>query len=122
MTMPLTHPSGSKLRAWLEDLVPSPAVTTHVESCERCASKLMELAEADVAPLADVAPVAEAVTAAWAPPSDLTERVIRRIDAAERNRRDLEVVLGLFSVATETASLMLPGDEQEPHAEEGTTS
>ena len=45
--------------------------------------------------------------AEWAPPADLAERVIRGIDERQRNQRDLSVMLGLFGVATETASLML---------------
>ncbi|NND76113.1 MAG: hypothetical protein HKN44_14005 [Ilumatobacter sp.] len=117
MTLQLTHPSRSKLRAWLAARMPSPKVTTHVETCERCASRLLELADketngADKA--TEEARLAQIVKTTWAPPADLTERVIRSIDERERNERDLNVVLGLFGVATETASLMLPPDSRGP--------
>lgn len=115
MTLPFAHPSRSKLRAWLSSLAPSEKVTSHVESCERCASQLMELDDAaDETPFADVA-TADVVKAEWAPPADFTARVIRVIDERERNERDLTVVLGLFGIATETASLMLtPEPDPEP--------
>lgn len=117
MTWTILHPSRSKLRAWLAARRPSAKITTHVETCERCASRLVELADretngADKA--TDEAILAQVVKAEWAPPAGLTERVIRSIDERERNQRDLNVVLGLFGVATETASLMLPQDDRRP--------
>lgn len=113
MSLQFAHPSRSKLRDWLSSLTPSEKVTMHVESCERCASRLVDLddREADRKDKAtDEALLAQTVKSAWAPPTDLAERVIRSIDERERNQRDLNVVLGLFGVAAETASLMLPPD------------
>lgn len=111
MSMQFVHPSRSKLREWLAALSPSEKVTVHVESCERCASRLVDLADGEaqgVDQATDDALLAAAVKAEWAPPADLAERVIRRIDERQQNERDLTVMLGLFGVATETASLMLP--------------
>lgn len=118
MTMPLAHPTRSKLRDWLSSLTPSERVTTHVESCERCAARLVDIADEDVSAggqATDQDVFAQVVKAQWAPPADLTERVIRSIDQQERNQRDLNVMLGLFGVATETASLMLPPEPDEGH-------
>ncbi len=111
MNMQLVHPSRSKLRDWLLSLAPSEKVTVHVESCERCASRLIDLADREtngVDKATEEALLAQVVKTEWAPPADLAERVIRRIDERQRNERDLNAMLGLFSVATETASLMLP--------------
>ena len=111
MNVQFVHPSRSKLRDWLAALAPSEKVTVHVESCERCASRLIDLADREtggVDKATDEALLAQVVKNEWAPPADLAERVIRGIDERQRNERDLNVMLGLFGVATETASLMLP--------------
>lgn len=117
MTRPFLHPSRSKLRDWLQARLPSPKVTTHVETCERCASRLVDLADRETngaEKATGEARLAQIVKTEWVPPADLTERVIRTIGERERNQRDLNVVLGLFGVATETASLMFPEDERTP--------
>ncbi len=117
MSMQIVHPSRSKLRDWLSALVPSDKVTVHVESCERCASRLIDLADQEATErdqLPDDASLARAVTAEWVPPADLAERVIRTIDERQRNERDLTVMLGLFGIATETASLMLAPEPTRP--------
>ncbi len=117
MNMQFVHPSRSKLRDWLSALAPSEKVTVHVESCERCASRLIDLADREtggVDKATDEALLAQVVKTEWAPPADLAERVIRGIDERQRNERDLNVMLGLFGVATETASLMLPPEPSNP--------
>lgn len=111
MSMQIVHPSRSKLRDWLSSLTPSEKVTLHVESCERCASRLIDLADREtggVDKATDEAMLAQVVKTEWAPRADLAERVIQGIDERARNERDLNLMLGLFSIATETASLMLP--------------
>lgn len=117
MSMQFVHPSRSKLRDWLSSLSPSDKVTVHVESCERCASRLIDLADRETSGMdkaTDEALLAQVVRAEWAPPADLAERVIRGIDERQRNERDLSVMLGLFGIATETASLMLQPDPETP--------
>ena len=119
MSTQFVHPSRSKLRDWLASLSPSEKVTVHVESCERCASRLVDLADRETTGLdkaTDEALLAQVVRAEWAPPADLAERVIRGIDERQRNERDLSVMLGLFGVATETASLMLRPEPEVPEA------
>lgn len=121
MNMQLVHPSRSKLRDWLSALNPSEKVTVHVESCERCASRLIDLADREtggVDKATDEALLAQVVKTEWAPPTDLAERVIRVIDERQRNERDLNVMLGLFGVATETASLMMPPEPSSPERSE----
>ena len=119
MSMQFVHPSRSKLRDWLSSLSPSEKVTVHVESCERCASRLVDLADRETSSLdqaTNEALLAQVVRAEWAPPADLAERVIRGIDERQRNERDLSVMLGLFGIAAETASLMLQPEPETPEA------
>ncbi len=116
MSMQFVHPSRSKLRDWLAALTPSEKVTVHVESCERCASKLMALSERETSAVdkaTEEAVLAQVVKNEWAPPADLAERVIKGIDERTRNQRDLNVMLGLIGVASETASLMVPPRERD---------
>jgi hypothetical protein len=118
MTWQIAHPSKSKLRDWLASLAPSEKVTMHVETCERCASRLVDLDDKDIGGTeraSDEAFLAQLVKSAWVPPADLTERVIRGIDERARNERDLSVMLGLFGVATETAGLMMPPEPAPRH-------
>lgn len=105
-----SHPGRSKLREWLVAPSPSASVTAHVETCERCATRLEDLAAKDsdgVAAATDNAILARTIKSSWAPRSDLTDRVIQGIDERRRNERDLDVMIGLLGIATEAATLML---------------
>ena len=118
MTLQFMHPSRSKLHAWLSALAPSDKVTTHVESCERCASRLIDIADTETTgaeKAADESLLAQVVKTEWVPAIDFTQRVIQRIDQQEKNERDLSVMLGLFGLAGRTAELMLPDDGNPPH-------
>ena len=109
-----THPGRSKLREWLVAASPQKAVTDHVETCERCATRLEDLAVNDsdgAAAATDNAMLARVIRSAWEPPTDLTERVIQGIDERQRNERDLDVMFGLLGIASEAATLMLPNDD-----------
>lgn len=116
MIGPFTHPGRSKLRQWLDADSPPQSVTDHVETCERCARRLEDLAanDSDGANAAtDNAMLARVIKSAWEPPTDLTERVIRGIGVRERNERDLDVMLRLLGIASEAATLMLPQDDND---------
>ena len=118
MIGPFTHPGRSKLRQWLVASDPSQSVTDHVETCERCATRLEDLAADDrdgATTATDNAVLARVIRSTWEPPTDLTERVIRGIGDRERNDRDLDVMLGLLGIASEAATLMLPKDDNDNH-------
>lgn len=118
------HPGRSKLRQWLVASSPPQSVTDHVETCERCATRLEDLAASDSDGAADAtgnAMLARIIRNEWEPPTDLTERVIRGIDERERNERDLDVMLGLFGIASEAATLMLPADDNDNDKRNGRT-
>jgi len=117
MSFQFTHPTKSKLRDWLSAASPSAKVTEHVESCERCASRLVDLADRETTGLdkaTDEAWLAQVVRSVWEPPADLAERVIRGIDDRQRNERDLSVMFSLFGVAVDTATLMLQPEPGTP--------
>ena len=119
MSLQFTHPTRSKLRDWLSAAAPSDKVTEHVETCERCASRLVDLADSETSGLdkaTDEAWLAQVVRAVWEPPADLAERVIRGIDERQRNERDLSVMFSLFGIATDTASLMLQPESDSTEA------
>lgn len=106
-----SHPGRTKLRQWLDAASPVQSITDHVETCERCATRLDDLAANDrdgASTATDNAVLARLIKSTWTPPTDLTERVIRGIDQRERNERDLDVMLGLLGIATEAATLMMP--------------
>ena len=117
MSLQFTHPTRSKLRDWLSASDPSDKVTEHVETCERCASRLVDLADSETSGLdkaTDEAWLAQVVRAVWEPPADLAERVIRGIDERQQNERDLSVMFSLFGIATDTASLMMQPESEKP--------
>ena len=114
----LGHPSRKRLAAWLDATEAAPAVTAHVEQCERCAARLEEMAtvESDD-PLLDEA-FGDALRTAYAPPVGIEERVLRSIDARQRLDREMNLLLGIFAIAKDAAELMLP-DEPTGGDEEG---
>jgi len=123
MSLQFTHPTRSKLRDWLSASDPSDKVTEHVETCERCASRLVDLADSETSGLdkaTDEAWLAQVVRAVWEPPADLAERVIRGIDERQQNERDLSVMFSLFGIATDTASLMMQPESEQPEVRDAT--
>lgn len=114
----LGHPSRKRLAAWLDAADAAPAVTAHVENCERCAARLEELAEAegDGAGLDET--IGAALRTAYTPPDGIEERVLRSIDARERLDHEMNLLLGIFAIAKDAAELMLP-DERQDGDEEG---
>lgn len=106
MNARLLHPSRRRLLHWLVR-PESESITSHVESCNRCAERLEHLAEDTDARAPDAA-LSGAIRAAYAPPEDQTERVLERISERERAERELDMFLGLFSVFTEAAELIFP--------------
>lgn len=114
----LAHPSHKRLRAWLERSAPATgddrdarnddAVTAHVEHCERCADRLVALSFEDSDDEALGGEIAMALREALAPPPGINDRVLRAIDERQRADREVNLLLGLFSIATDAVDLLLP--------------
>ncbi len=100
------HPSRRDLQAWLEGS--RPAIDDHVATCERCAATLEEL-EAPTG-----IPLAQALAEVYEAPSDLSERLERRVIDRLDSRVMFDVVTDLFGAGLETSRLLLteePPDE-----------
>lgn len=98
------HPSASKLRGWLEHDLTSPAIDAHIDTCDRCAARLEDLA-------APEAPLAVALSAVFAPPDGLVPRLNTGIDARLRNRADLALLAGMLGLPMQTAKLLFDEDQ-----------
>lgn len=123
----LFHPRRGRLLAWLDadDVATEPRLTSHLESCRRCAARLDVLTDAGVADEAEEVVgvdgvLAVAIRDAWTIPDELPARIQRAIDRREREEREIELLLGLVSISKDTAELLLPfEDEQRDEKKEG---
>ena len=116
----LFHPRRIRLLAWLDadDVASAPRLTTHLESCRRCAARLDSIAgarEPDRTDDIDAAdgPLAMAIRDVWTVPDELPARIHRAIDRREREEREIELLLGLVSLSKDTAELLLPSDDEQ---------
>lgn len=122
----LNHPNRKRLLAWLHDATARgdvaseatasvEAVTKHVEQCERCANRLEELSSLDAPDDAgDVglrSEISGAMRELYQPPANITDRVLLAIDERKRATEELNLFLGLFTIASDAAGLMLPGEK-----------
>ncbi len=98
------HPSTSKLRSWLDGEMTDPKVDGHIDTCERCASRLEDLASPE-------APLAVALSIIFAPPDGLVPRLNTGIDARLRNRADLALLAGMLGLPVQTAKLLFDEDQ-----------
>ena len=76
----LGHPSRKRLAGWLDASDAAPAVTEHLETCERCAGRLEELAAASLDDVALDDEITDALRKAYAAPQGIEARVLRSID------------------------------------------
>lgn len=107
----LAHPSRKRLRDWLYQDSPS-RLTQHVERCERCATLLEELAdEPETVDASIPAEFGAAIREVFAPPPDLSERVIRKISERERAQQELSLLFGMISISKDVAELMMPHED-----------
>lgn len=109
------HPSNGRLREWLESGDPA-GVGEHVEQCERCADRLVELDRDLYADEPDApSSLRHALTVLLAPPDDLPQRVIDGLESRARRGDDLWLLGEMFSIGIETAQLMFDSDQ--PHTD-----
>lgn len=107
------HPSRQRLLAWLDATDESSGVTEHVEQCERCASRIEELAEQSDLDRATDASLGDALRVAYEPPEDINDRVMETIKQRQLADREMNVLLGLFAIPKDAVTLLLPSNEDD---------
>jgi len=109
--MHVFHPRRSRLDAWLAGRS-KPRLDHHVESCERCATRLVERAPA-------LLHLRDALIDALAPPADFATRVEAAIAGRAAARADFELLASLLTLPWQTSRLLLSDDEvRRPSADE----
>jgi len=94
------HPHTVALERWLSGHIDH-EVDQHVDRCHRCAAILEELdASTDFA-------LRSALTEAFAPPDNLTERLVAGVNAELSARQVIDVVADLFGAGIDTTRLLL---------------
>ena len=101
------HPNRKRLAAWLDGLEVDEALDEHLDTCERCAATIEELAAQDD-------PVQNALQRVLAPPDDLQQRIESGIGARLQNRQDVSLVAELMGIGLGTARVVF--GRVEPHA------
>jgi len=101
--MLLRHPNKRALREWLAG-EHGAELDAHLASCQRCASVLETLDDSG-----DLA-IGDALAAIFAAPSDLTERLERKVTARLDSRAVLDVMTDLFGAGVETSKLLFIDD------------
>jgi len=91
------HPNKRDLQRWMDG--GADHLDEHVDTCEKCARTLEELAGAD----ADLRP---ALLTLLAPPDDLEERINERIAARVQDRQDMALFSSLLGVGVETGRVV----------------
>lgn len=105
------HPSRQRLLAWLDATDDYSGVTEHVEQCDRCASRIEELAaepDSEITTLATS--FGDALRVAYEPPDGINDRVLEKIKQRRLADRELNVLFGLFSIPKDAVDLLLPAD------------
>ncbi len=97
------HPNRRQLARWLDG--DAPELDDHIDGCEKCAQTLDALAAAETT---DLRP---ALLTLLAPPTDLEERVSRRLAARLQSRADAELFGALLGVPIETGRVVLEARE-----------
>ncbi len=108
------HPSRQRLLAWLDAIDESSGITEHVDQCDRCASRIEELADQpDPQGSATATSLGDALRAAYEPPEGINDRVMEKIRQRQLADREMNVLLGLFAIPKDAVTLMLPSDADE---------
>ncbi|MGB3737411.1 MAG: hypothetical protein WA964_20825 [Ilumatobacter sp.] len=113
-----THPSRQRLLGWLDATDESSRITEHVEQCDRCASRIEELAEqSDRLETFETSSLGEALRAVYEPPEGINGRVMEKIQQRRLVDREMNVLMGLFAIPKDAVTLLLPSDpdEETPH-------
>lgn len=104
--MRFRHPNDAALARWLESGGPD-AVTAHVESCNRCATRLEAI---EGGPITALRPALEQTLA---PPEEMVGRVRTKVAEVGPQSEALRTVLDLFGAGWETMRLLSEGDNDD---------
>ena len=105
------HPSRQRLQAWLDATDEASGITEHVEQCDRCAARIEELADqVGDQEASAITPLGEALKIAYEPPADINDRVMEKIAQRRLADREMNLLLGLFSIPKDAVELLLPPD------------
>lgn len=108
MTFYLFHPRRDRLHGWLDGST-EPKLDRHVESCDRCASRLESFAPA-------LPNLRDALVDALAPPADFAARLEAAVAERAAAKADLELLAGLMALPWQTSRLLMRDDENRPPA------
>lgn len=100
--MRFRHPSKDRLRDWLSGADDDPELEAHIDGCERCSSVIEALGD-------DVLdePLGLALAQILAPPSDLSDRLQRRVNDRLSGREAVGLLAELFGAGLETGRLLI---------------
>lgn len=104
MSRGLIHPSRRRLLAWLDS--GDPDIEAHIDTCERCASKIEALSQ-------PTPPLSEALIAMLQPPPDLQPRLRTGIARKLQAQDDLEFVLGFLGLPWKTVQAISAWGEED---------
>lgn len=100
------HPSARSLQQWLDaDAGVDDDVDSHVATCDRCATRLEELA-------APLPALTDALNRSLQAPDDLVQRLGDRMNRSIRNREDLRLFFELMGVPFATVRSLMENDTE----------
>ncbi len=101
------HPGRRALLEWLDGAPDSAELDEHLDTCEVCAARLMDLES-----VADEPSLQAALGAALAPPSDLTVRLEEGVKTRLAARAVFGVLADLYVTGWETSKMLLTEGDQ----------
>lgn len=111
------HPSRRRLREWFDLDASAPnsdfeAIGSHLDHCERCAQTLEDLSNENNEAVEFDERIGAVLREVYSPPEGIDDRVMKTLNDRQRSERDLNLFLGLFGLAGDTADLMLSRDDE----------
>lgn len=101
------HPNKRQLSLWLDGQAPN--YDSHVDECEHCSAQLEDIAGIDLD--TEDSNIGPALLVLLEPPSDLEDRVSRRIAERLQMTNDMELFSSMFAIPVEAARVFLEPPE-----------
>ena len=102
----LRHPSRVALSEWLTGEGDA-GIDAHIGTCDRCALVLEGLDESGF----EHSALGDALAAALAPPTGLTDRLEKKVISKLSNREMLDIIVDLFGAGLDTTKILLSEDD-----------
>ena len=100
------HPGDKRLLQWLEGGDGGdPTLDEHIATCERCATRLEELAH-------PLPALSDALSRSLQAPDDLVQRLGARMNTTIRGREDLQLFFELMGVPFATVRSLMEDDTE----------